>query len=445
MKNPNFLVLDEPTNHLDISTIEWLESFLKDYKGTILFISHDTYFISNLATKILELENHKVTTYNTTYENYLTLKKERYEYLLKEAKKEEIEIAKLKRFIEFYMPKPRFTSRAKDRVKKLEKIEKNRVEVPQNSEKDIKFKLDGGNLSYKQVLEFKDVTVGYDKPLIKPFSFTLYGQDNLAIVGDNGIGKTTLIKTIIKEIKPLSGEIKELRKVTYGYIKQNDFEFKENISALEFLKSRYPNKLEKELRNTLGRFYFRSDEVFKSTSSMSNGEKMRLLLSDLSLSSYDILLLDEPTNHLDMATKNSLIDALSNYKGIIIFISHDRYFINQLATSILYLSKDKSIYLEGNYDTLKEYLSKLSSLNTISINELNNKITKTKEVKPKLSNNKINEINKEIKDIEKKICEIDLELESDFTSYTEYDSLNEEKATLEDRYLELLNILEENK
>ena len=223
--NYDVLLLDEPTNHLDISTIEWLESFLKDYKGTILFISHDTYFISNLATKILELENHKVTTYNTTYENYLTLKKERYEYLLKEAKKEEIEIAKLKRFIEFYMPKPRFTSRAKDRVKKLEKIEKNRVEVPQNSEKDIKFKLDGGNLSYKQVLEFKDVTVGYDKPLIKPFSFTLYGQDNLAIVGDNGIGKTTLIKTIIKEIKPLSGEIKELRKVTYGYIKQNDFEF----------------------------------------------------------------------------------------------------------------------------------------------------------------------------------------------------------------------------
>ena len=443
--NYDVLLLDEPTNHLDISTIEWLESFLKDYKGTILFISHDTYFISNLATKILELENHKVTTYNTTYENYLTLKKERYEYLLKEAKKEEIEIAKLKRFIEFYMPKPRFTSRAKDRVKKLEKIEKNRVEVPQNSEKDIKFKLDGGNLSYKQVLEFKDVTVGYDKPLIKPFSFTLYGQDNLAIVGDNGIGKTTLIKTIIKEIKPLSGEIKELRKVTYGYIKQNDFEFKENISALEFLKSRYPNKLEKELRNTLGRFYFRSDEVFKSTSSMSNGEKMRLLLSDLSLSSYDILLLDEPTNHLDMATKNSLIDALSNYKGIIIFISHDRYFINQLATSILYLSKDKSIYLEGNYDTLKEHLSKVSSLNTISINELNNKITKTKEVKPKLSNNKINEINKEIKDIEKKISEIDLELESDFTSYTEYDSLNKEKATLEDRYLELLNILEENK
>ena len=226
---------------------------------------------------------------------------------------------------------------------------------------------------------------------------------------------------------------------------QNDFEFKENISALEFLKSRYPNKLEKELRNTLGRFYFRSDEVFKSTSSMSNGEKMRLLLSDLSLSSYDILLLDEPTNHLDMATKNSLIDALSNYKGIIIFISHDRYFINQLATSILYLSKDKSIYLEGNYDTLKKHLSKVSSLNTISINELNNKITKTKEVKPKLSNNKINEINKEIKDIEKKISEIDLELESDFTSYTEYDSLNKEKATLEDRYLELLNILEENK
>ncbi|MBO8428293.1 MAG: ABC-F family ATP-binding cassette domain-containing protein [Firmicutes bacterium] len=440
--NYDLLLLDEPTNHLDISTIEWLENFLKSYKETIFFISHDIYFIENLATKIIELENHKITTYNTSYNNYLKLKKEHYEYLLKESKKEEKEIARLKRFIEFYMPKPRFVGRAKDRIKKLEKIEKNRVEVPLNNKKDIKFKLEGSNLASKGLLEFKDVIVGYDFPLIKPFSFTLYGKDHLAIIGDNGIGKTTLIKSINKEIPLLSGSIKELRKIKYGYIKQNDYSFGDtSLNALEYLKREYPIKLEKELRNILGKFYFQGDEVFKNIQMMSNGEKMRLILAKLSLSDYDILLLDEPTNHLDLATKNSLIDALKNYEGAIIFISHDRYFINQLATSILYLSKTNSIYLEGNYDDLKETLNKTPAA-LINEKELIKKLEKPKENKPILSNNKVLEIKKEISDIENKINEIDEALGSNFTSYTEYDSLNEEKENLETRYLELLEILD---
>ena len=440
--NYDLLLLDEPTNHLDISTIEWLENFLKSYKETIFFISHDIYFIENLATKIIELENHKITTYNTNYNNYLKLKKEHYEYLLKESKKEEKEIARLKRFIEFYMPKPRFVGRAKDRVKKLEKIEKNRVEVPLNNKKDIKFKLEGSNLASKGLLEFKDVIVGYDFPLIKPFSFTLYGKDHLAIIGDNGIGKTTLIKSINKEISLLSGSIKELRKIKYGYIKQNDYSFGDtSLNALEYLKREYPIKLEKELRNILGKFYFQGDEVFKNIQMMSNGEKMRLILAKLSLSDYDILLLDEPTNHLDLATKNSLIDALKNYEGAIIFISHDRYFINQLATSILYLSKTNSIYLEGNYDDLKETLNKTPAA-LINEKELIKNLEKPKENKPILSNNKVLEIKKEISDIENKINEIDEALGSNFTNYTEYDSLNEEKENLETRYLELLEILD---
>ncbi len=440
--NYDLLLLDEPTNHLDISTIEWLENFLKSYKETIFFISHDIYFIENLATKIIELENHKITTYNTNYNNYLKLKKEHYEYLLKESKKEEKEIARLKRFIEFYMPKPRFVGRAKDRVKKLEKIEKNRVEVPLNNKKDIKCKREGSNLASKGLLEFKDVIVGYDFPLIKPFSFTLYGKDHLAIIGDNGIGKTTLIKSINKEISLLSGSIKELRKIKYGYIKQNDYSFGDtSLNALEYLKREYPIKLEKELRNILGKFYFQGDEVFKNIQMMSNGEKMRLILAKLSLSDYDILLLDEPTNHLDLATKNSLIDALKNYEGAIIFISHDRYFINQLATSILYLSKTNSIYLEGNYDDLKETLNKTPAA-LINEKELIKNLEKPKENKPILSNNKVLEIKKEISDIENKINEIDEALGSNFTNYTEYDSLNEEKENLETRYLELLEILD---
>lgn len=443
--NYDLLLLDEPTNHLDISTIEWLENFLTNFNGTIFFISHDTYFLEALATKIIELENKKVTTYNTTYDNYQIIKKERYESLLKQAKIEEKEIEKLKRFIEFYKPKPRFVSRAKDKEKKLEKIEKNRVIIPQKSDKNINFNIEGGNISTRQLIEFKDLVVGYDIPLNKPITFKIYGQDKLAIVGDNGIGKTTLIKTILKQIKPISGSIKELRQIKFGYIKQNDYTFSSNLTALDYLKNAYPLKLEKELRNILGKFYFRNDEVYKDVNSMSNGEKMRLILAKLSLSDYDILLLDEPTNHLDLYTRNSLIESLKNYKGCIIFVSHDRYFINQLATKILYLSKEQTIILDGNYDTLKEFLEKQKNIKPMTMAELDEKIKPLIKSHPKLSNNKIQEINIELKSIEQEINEIDEKLEDDFTSYTELDSLQDRKDDLENRYCELLELLENDK
>ena len=443
--NYDLLLLDEPTNHLDISTIEWLENFLTNFNGTIFFISHDTYFLEALATKIIELENKKVTTYNTTYDNYQIIKKERYESLLKQAKIEEKEIEKLKRFIEFYKPKPRFVSRAKDKEKKLEKIEKNRVIIPQKSDKNINFNIEGGNISTRQLIEFKDLVVGYDIPLNKPITFKIYGQDKLAIVGDNGIGKTTLIKTILKQIKPISGYNKELRQIKFGYIKQNDYTFSSNLTALDYLKNAYPLKLEKELRNILGKFYFRNDEVYKDVNSMSNGEKMRLILAKLSLSDYDILLLDEPTNHLDLYTRNSLIESLKNYKGCIIFVSHDRYFINQLATKILYLSKEQTIILDGNYDTLKEFLEKQKNIKPMTMAELDEKIKPLIKSHPKLSNNKIQEINIELKSIEQEINEIDEKLEDDFTSYTELDSLQDRKDDLENRYCELLELLENDK
>lgn len=443
--NYDVLLLDEPTNHLDITTIEWLENFLTSYNGTIFFISHDTYFIKKLATKIIELENKKVTTYNVDYEHYLTLKKEKYESLLKQVKKEEALIERYKRFIEFYKPKPRFVSRAKDREKKLARLEKNRAELPPNSKKTIKFNLEGGNLSSRQLIEFENVEVGYDHSLNKPFSFKLYGQDHLAIVGDNGIGKTTLIKSIIKEIPLLKGKIKELRPLKFGYIKQNDFDFEDNITAIEFLKKNYPLKLEKELRNVLGKFNFPADDAFKNVLNMSNGEKMRLLLASLSLSDYDILLLDEPTNHLDLMTKDSLIDSLINFKGCLIFISHDRYFINRLASHILYISHENSIFLEGDYETLKKYLERLKSITQLTIEEVEESLKKEFPKKEKLSNNKIKELELEQANIEKEIEEIDLKLEDDFTSYTEYDGLNERKEELELRYLEVLELLESNK
>lgn len=442
--NYDVLLLDEPTNHLDISTIEWLESFLSSFKGTLFFISHDSYFIDKLATKVIELENNKVTVYNVDYKHYQELKREKYESLLKQVKKEEALIARYKRFIEFYKPKPRFVLRAKDREKKLAKLEKNRAELPPNSKKQIKFTLEGGNISSRQLLEFENVEVGYDVPLNKPFSFLLYGQDHLAVLGDNGVGKTTLIKSIIKEIPLLKGKIKELRPIKYGYIKQNDFVFEENLTALEFLKKNHPLKTEKELRNILGNFLFSGDDVFKNVLNMSNGEKMRLILSSLSSNEYDILLLDEPTNHLDLMTKDSLIDSLLNFKGCLIFISHDRYFINRLANKVLYISKDITCFIDGDYDDLKKYLERLKSIKPLTMKEIEENLKKEIPIKEKLSNNKINELKKELSEIEQELEALDEKINDDFTSYTEFDELNEKKDTLEARYLEILELLDLN-
>ena len=350
----NVLLLDEPTNHLDISTIEWLENYLKDYPGTILFISHDRYFLNTLATKILDLDNHKITTYNMNYDSYLKEKELKYQQELARYNKEEEEMERLKKFIEFYMPKPRFVGRAKDRVHKLEKLESTHIDKPTKENKNIKFNIEGSNLKNKGLIELKDLSAGYDgKALFNPFSFTLYGKDRLAVIGDNGIGKTTLIKTIIKQIPPICGEIKYLRTLKIGYIKQNDYEFVSKDTCLDYLKKKYPLKLEKELRTALGRFLFKKEDVFKNCTLLSNGERMRLVLCDLSLSDYDVLILDEPTNHLDLVTKECLLNALRDYQGAIIFISHDRYFINSLANYVLYISHTETIINEGNYDDFK--------------------------------------------------------------------------------------------
>lgn len=439
------LLLDEPTNHLDIATIEWLEEYLKSYKGTILFISHDRYFLETLATKVLDLENHKITTYSMCYQEYLKEKEINYQNELAKFKREEEEMERLKKFIEFYMPKPRFVGRAKDRVHKLEKLEKNHIDKPVKENKNIKFKIEGSNLKNKGLLELKDVSAGYDsKPLFNPFSFTLYGKDHLAIVGDNGIGKTTLIKTILGEIPAITGEIKHLRTLKIGYIKQNDYEFVSKETCLDYLRSKYPTKLDGELRSALGRFLFKKEDVFKNCTNLSNGERMRLVLCDLSLSDYDVLILDEPTNHLDLVTKECLLDALKSYRGAIIFISHDRYFINSLADYILYISKEETLLIEGSYEDLKvtlDYKNIENETKEIKVNETKPLVYDKIETKKKLSNNKINELKNEASEIESRLNEIDEMLEADFEDYTEIDLLTDEKSALEERYFEILDLL----
>ena len=444
----DLLLLDEPTNHLDISTIEWLENYLKDYRGTILFISHDRYFLNTLANKILDLENHKIDTYNMSYDNYLKEKEIKYQNLLAQYEKEEEEMERLKKFIEFYMPKPRFVGRAKDRVHKLERLEANHIDKPTKENRNIKIKLEGSNLKNKGLISFDNVSAGYDAALFPPFSFTLYGKDHLAIIGDNGIGKTTLVKSIMHEIPLICGEIKYLRDLKIGYIKQNDYEFVSKDTCLDYLKKKYPAKTERELRTALGRFLFKKEDVFKNCTLLSNGERMRLVLCDLSLSEYDVLILDEPTNHLDLVTKECLLSALKEYKGAIIFISHDRYFINSLADFVLYLSREKSVINEGSYDDLKAVLdgeSNDSFSHESSKTETKKELVYDKlEKKEKLSNNKIQELKNRAQEIEEELLFIDDELSKDFEDYKVIDELTDRKSELESEYFKIIESLENN-
>ena len=446
----DLLLLDEPTNYIDISTIEWLEKFLKSYKGTILFVSHDTYFIENVANKIFELSNHKLEVFNCDYKNYLKLKEERYKYLEKEKEKQDEEITKLRRFIEFYMPKPRFTSRAKDKEKKLNKILENKIEIEKERHKNINLNLQSSNLKNKELLCVKNVVVGYDTPLLKEISFDIYSNDKIAIMGDNGIGKSTLIKTIYGMLKPLQGEILSKRKLNIGYFNQFDLEKEDSKQTiLEYLRNNNLNLSDKELRSALGKFYFKGDDINKNLFSTSNGERKRLLLCNLSLKSYDLLLLDEPANHLDLDTKKSLIDSLNKYNGAILFISHDRFFVNQLASKLIYLKKNKNYIIEGNYDDLLIDLEKENSENNIA-KENKEQLFEKSSAKPqqnnKLSKNMIVKLQSEVKQIELRLSEInEILANASYTSYEEVDELVNEKEKLETKYLDLLSKLEENK
>ena len=323
------------------------------------------------------------------------------------------------------------------------------IDKPTKENRNIKIKLEGSNLKNKGLISFDNVSAGYDAALFPPFSFTLYGKDHLAIIGDNGIGKTTLVKSIMHEIPLICGEIKYLRDLKIGYIKQNDYEFVSKDTCLDYLKKKYPAKLERELRTALGRFLFKKEDVFKNCTLLSNGERMRLVLCDLSLSDYDVLILDEPTNHLDMVTKECLLEALKEYKGAIIFISHDRYFINSLADYVLYLSRDLSLVNEGSYDDLKELLEeKRSGPEIVSLKESSKKeelVFDKIEKKEKLSNNKIKELEKQAKEIEDELTFIDEELSQDFEDYKKIEELTDRKSELESEYFKILNTLENNK
>ena len=438
---PNLLILDEPTNHLDVSTIDWLEQYLKTYSGAILFVSHDRYFINEVANKVVEIEHNEATTYVGNFDSYVQQKKLNYELRMKEYNIQQKEIEKMKRFIEYFKPKPRFVARAKDREKKLEHMVK--IDKPLSSKSGIKFSFEGDVREDKKIIYFEDCKVGYNETLINPFSFYLYGGDKLAIVGDNGTGKTTLLKSILKTVPLISGAIHRLHPLKIGYIEQNDFVINEDVSLLTYLLDLFPLLGEKELRNHLGKFGFSGDDVFKQTSVLSGGEIMRLVLAKVVLNNYDVLILDEPTNHLDLITKESLIEALKSFNACIIFVSHDRYFINSIANKILYVSHKTPYYHEGNYDSFKEIEDMIIKTNE----ERNQSISKeNKPVQKKKTSINISKIEKDISKFELALKQVkeDQFKEENYLDSKKMAELELKEKELQQKIDELMNILLEN-
>lgn len=424
--NPDLLILDEPTNHLDIDIIEWLEDYLNKYDGAVLIVTHDKYFISKVCRKIIEIDQGTSHVYNGSYEEYLIEKVKRYELLLKHYNRQQKEIEHLQSFVDRFRYNAKRASIAQDRVKKINRIVK--LEKPTISRSKVKMAFENKRATREIILEAKNLSIGYEKPLLSNINFTMRGFDKLAIIGPNGTGKTTLLKIIEKKLAPLSGKIDFLREYKVGYFDQNQEGLSYNKTIFEEIHDYYPSFTNKEVRNVAARFLFMKEDTLKPISVLSGGEKVRLVLLLLMLSNPDLLILDEPTNHLDIETKDIIEDVFDEFTGPIIFVSHDRYFINKIGTKIVYLSNDKMTEFDGTYEEFKE-LKKEKIVKKNKIKKI--KITKINRQK------EITSLEKQIHKIEMNIKELEQEtFKSDvYNNHLKINAINEEIELLKENLI----------
>ena len=348
LSEPDLLILDEPTNHLDMENVAWLENYLSSYNGAIVIVSHDRYFIDKVVNVVYNLEFGKLKKYVGNYSNFLCQYEEDYEKNLKEYVSQQKDIKRLEEFVQKNIARASTSKMAKSRQKVLDKMEI--IDNPRKDDKAANIEFRIKEQSGRDVLIINDLQVGYEEQVGQKYNFSVYKGDRLAIVGKNGIGKSTLIKTIAKKQKKLGGNIQYGSKVSLGYYDQKQAEFESSKTILNELWDEYPLMKEAEVRTVLGRFLFRGDDVLKIVRDLSGGEKARLQLAKLMLEKNNLLILDEPTNHLDITSKQVLEEALENYEGTILFVSHDRYFINKIANKVFDITEEGyNIYL-GNYD-----------------------------------------------------------------------------------------------
>ncbi|MDW7671133.1 MAG: ATP-binding cassette domain-containing protein [Bacillota bacterium] len=364
LTRPDILLLDEPTNHLDIESVEWLENFLRTFTGTVLAISHDRYFLDQVTERTLEIEHGKVTNYRGGYSEALKKKTAFKDAQERNARKAEKEILRQEEIVRRMKQHgtEKLANRAKSREKKLIRMDRPQHQAKQAALSALSFQVD--STSGRQVLAAENLSMSWEgeSPLFTNVSFTLQRTDRVALVGPNGIGKTTLFRIAAGDILPDSGSLTLGHQVSLGYYHQELKNLDESLPVIEELHSAYPQLNETQLRTWLGAFLFTEDEVFTPIHLLSGGEKARLSLLKLMLSKHNLLLLDEPTNHLDIPARENLEDALLNYDGTLFFISHDRYFINRIATAVLEFSQEGLIHYLGNYDDYQTKKRQLLSL-----------------------------------------------------------------------------------
>lgn len=371
LQKPDVLILDEPTNHLDIDTIEWLEGYLKKYSGAVVIVSHDRYFIDQIATTVYEIEYRKCTKYKGNYSDYMDQKAVSYASLMKQYEKQQKEISKMEDFISRNIVRASTTKRAQSRRKLLDKME--RIEIPKINDKSIGITFEIDRRSGNDVLKVEDLTVGYEDQVISNhLDFHLNRLDRVALIGPNGIGKSTILKTVAGDLPKISGEIYYGKSLDMGYFDQEQANLTSNNTVLNEVWNCFPTRLEKDIRTLLGNFLFTGDDVFKTVNQLSGGEKVRLTLCKLMLEKNNFLLLDEPTNHLDIDSKEMLELSLEDYEGTVFFISHDRYFIDKIATRILEVTPEGVVSYLGNYSDYIEKKQQLAELEAAKLAEQSN-------------------------------------------------------------------------
>lgn len=356
LEHHDLIILDEPTNHLDIDTLTWLEGYLKTYSGAILTVSHDQYFLDHVVTELYELTPSKSIHYKTNYSGYLKQKADNLALAWKAYEKQQEEIHKLQDFVDKNIVRASSTKQAQARRKQLEKMDV--LAKPQGREKTVHFRFTPETTSGNEVLKVHDATVGYepDEPMAGPINFQVNKGDRIAIIGQNGVGKSTLLKSVLGQIPFLKGQAQFGTNVTTGYYDQDQHQLHWNKSVLDEIWDDHPTMPEQAVRSALAAFLFDADDITKTVADLSGGQKARLELTKLSLKHDNFLVLDEPTNHLDINSKEVLESALADFEGTVLFVSHDRYFINELATSIVEIEPEGGTMFLGNWDYYQEKL-----------------------------------------------------------------------------------------
>lgn len=406
LEKPNLLVLDEPTNHLDIETIAWLENYLVNYSGALLIVSHDRYFLDKVATITLDLTKHSLDRYVGNYSRFVELKEQKLATEAKNYEKQQKEIAALEDFVNRNLVRASTTKRAQSRRKQLEKME--RLDKPEAGKKAANMTFQSEKTSGNVVLTVENTAIGYDgEVLSQPINLDLRKMNAVAIVGPNGIGKSTFIKSIVDQIPFIKGEKRFGANVEVGYYDQTQSKLTPSNTVLDELWNDFKLTPEVEIRNRLGAFLFSGDDVKKSVGMLSGGEKARLLLAKLSMENNNFLILDEPTNHLDIDSKEVLENALIDFDGTLLFVSHDRYFINRVATHVLELSENGSTLYLGDYDY---YVEKKATAEMSQTEEASTS-NQAKEASPVNDYRAQKESQKEVRKLMRQIESLEAEIE----------------------------------